>query len=140
VTLQYSHIPDIVCFMSELEPRLPDNTWFEGQVASWEGRRFGYRALLEVIIDPGSFREIVNSAGDDELVELHDPKPGHKLKLTYLDEDGQPRDNAPSVVLDTENPTTIIPHGSRFEMDASASSDSDLAYTCIVYGERPLVE
>lgn len=88
---------------------------------------------------PGSFRETVNSAGDDELIELHDPKLGHVLKLTFLDEDGQRQGDTPPIVLDQQNPAVIIPHGSKFEMDATASTAPDLAYTCLIYGERPLV-
>jgi len=125
--------------MSEVASRFPDNGWFDGQIASWEGSRFGYRALLEVIGDPKNFKEIVNSAGDDELVELFEPKPGHKLRLTRLQQEGQPVDADP-VVLDDGNPTVFIPHGTKFEMDATASTDATLAHTCIVYSEMPLVD
>ncbi len=124
--------------MVDPEERLPDHTWFDGQVASWEGQRFGYLNLFEVIVDPTSFREVVNSAGDDEIVELFEPQPGQNLKLTFLDTEDQPLPQEPTV-LDADNPTTIIPQSTRFEMDATGTTATGyLAYTCIAYGLKSL--
>jgi len=121
--------------MIKPEVRLPDNAWFDGQVASWEGSQYGYRAVFEAIVDPSTFREVCNSAGDDELIELFQPKEGDILALTLLDEhdelSGEP------IVLTSENPATILEKGSRFIIDATASH-KPFAYTCTIYGEKPL--
>ncbi len=122
--------------MTEHQPRLPDNAWFPGeQVASWEGRRFGYRALFEAIVDPSTFKEICNSAGQDELIELFEPTENDSLSITMLGEYDEP--TGEPVVLSIENPATILTHGSRFILDATASSEP-FAYTCTLYGEKPL--
>jgi hypothetical protein len=122
--------------MTEHESRLPDNAWFPGeQVASWEGSRFGYRALFEAIVDPASFSEVCNSAGHDELIELFEPADQDSLSITMLGEDDKPLGDP--LVLSAEMPATILPHGSRFLLDATASSEP-FAYTCVIYGEKPL--
>lgn len=117
----------------------PDHAWFDGKVASWEGRRFGYVSLFEVIGDPKNFKETVNSAGDDEIVELHEPQPGQVLTITYLDKDADDAPMGEPVVLTAEDPTTIIPQGSRFIMDATdTTAEGALAYTCIAFGLQEL--
>jgi hypothetical protein len=129
------HICGIFCFMSEVCERLPDNSWFDGQVASWESSRYGYRALFEAIVDPPTFKEVCASAGDDELIELFEPKEGDVLALTMLDQDNNP--TGESVILTSEHPATIVEEGSRFILDATASTDP-FAYTCTIYGEKPI--
>jgi hypothetical protein len=119
--------------------RYPDNGWFNDQIASWEGTRFGYRYLFEVIGDPAHFTETLNSAGDDEIIELYQPKDGHVLKLTVLEQDGNPVEDSAPIILNKDNPTLIVPYKTRYIMDASGSTDSDVSYTCICYGEKPLV-
>lgn len=121
--------------MIKPEIRLPDNTWFDGQVASWEGSRYGYRAVFEAIVDPSTFREVCNSAGDDELIELFQPKEGDVLALTLLDENDEP--GGEPIVLTSEHPAAILEKGSRFIIDAT-TSDEPFAYTCTVYGEKPI--
>lgn len=121
--------------MTESDIRLPDNSWFDGQVASWEGNRFGYRALFEAIVDPTTFREVCNSAGDDELIELFDPSEHGILSITLLDEGDTPLSDP--MILSEEMPATILPRGSRFILDATASIEP-FAYTCTLYGEKPL--
>jgi hypothetical protein len=121
--------------MTESDIRLPDNSWFDGQVASWEGNRFGYRALFEAIVDPSTFREICTSAGNYELIELFEPQEDDVLRLTLLDQDDAP--NSETIVLTASNPATIFGGGSRFIIDATASSEP-FAYTCTLYGEKPL--
>lgn len=121
--------------MTEHQPRLPDNAWFPGeQVASWEGRRFGYRALFEAIVDPATFKEVCNSAGDDELIELFEPTEHDKLSITLLGEGDTPVGEP--IVLSNEMPATILKQKSRFILDATASSQP-FAYTCTLYGEKP---
>jgi len=121
--------------MSGSLERFPDNAWFPGeQVASWEGSRFGYRALFEAIVDPSTFTEVCTSGGDDELIELYEPQEGSVLSLTLLDEDGTPS-NEP-ITLTESRPAAIIPGSTRFIIDASASSEP-FAYTCTLYGEKP---
>ena len=117
----------------------PNNGWFNNQIASWEGSRFGYRYLFEVIGDPAHFTETLNSAGDDEIVELYQPKAGHILKLTVLEQNGKPINTSEPITLDQSNPTLIVPYKTRYVMDASSSTVSDLAYTCICFGEKPLI-
>jgi len=121
--------------MSELADRFPDNAWFPGeQVASWEGSRFGYRALFEAIVDPSSFREVCTSGGDDELIELFEPQEGDVLQLTILDENNDPS-NEP-ITLTENYPAAIIAGNTRFIIDATASSEP-FAYTCTLYGDKP---
>jgi len=121
-------------------PTFPNNGWFEDKIASWEGVRFGYRCLFEVIGDPRSFKETLNSAGDDEIVELHEPTEGHRLRLTYLNPDGSIDETREQTTLDASSPTVIIPGHTKYVMDATEPLDNDLAYTCICLGEKPLVE
>ncbi len=122
-----------------MSERLPDNAWHDGQVASWEGKRSGYRALFEVIADPSTFVEVGSSAGDDELIELFEPSDGHTLVIRYLDEQENPIDQEPTV-LNSENPVVILPQDTHYELDATASTEGNLAYTCVLYGLEPLVD
>jgi len=115
----------------------PNNKWFEGEVFSWEDHTYGYRSVFEVINDPANFKEVINSAGDDELLELYLPRPGTLVVISYIDTETGQFDGR-QVVLDEQNPSTIIPNGSRFELDAT-NSRSIVAYTCVIYGEKPLV-
>lgn len=123
----------------ETKFQYPDNAWLDGKIASWEAKRFGYRALREIIVDPANFNEIINSAGDDEIVELFNPTANDKLVLTYLDQDGAPRDGQP-IVLDMSHPTVIIPRGTKYIMDATQTTSNMLFYTCICFGEQALIE
>ena len=118
----------------------PNNTWFNGQVKSWEDLHSGYRSLFEIITKPGEFCEVMNSAGDDELIELYDfggSIEHAKIIIKFLDP-ATDLENGNVVVLDKDNQFTVIPQGSRFIMDTTESL-GPLAYTCLIYGEKPLV-
>lgn len=112
----------------------PDHAWFGGKVASWENRKDGFVWLFEVISDPQSFKEVVNSLGNPELIKLYNPQPGQVLNLTFLDGDNQPLNREP-VALDAYNPSVELQRGDRFIMDATSTTTLGyLAYTCFCKG------
>ncbi len=119
----------------------PDNVLYNGKVKSWEDTSCGYRSLLRYISNASRFREVMNSVGHDELIELYDPFgsfEGLRMIIRYLDPVTD-TETGNVVILDKDERRTIIPQGSRFELDTT-ESEKPIAYTSLLYGEKPLVD
>jgi hypothetical protein len=115
----------------------PDNYWYGGKVASFEGDHNGNRALFEIIFRPQTFSEVGRSPGDEEI-KLSDPKPGHKLVITKLYPSGEPL-YEPHIILQRDSPSAVIAEGTTYRMDGTKSTEDYLAYICVKLGEEPRV-
>jgi hypothetical protein len=117
---------------------LPNNLWYEGRVLSWESSHDGHRMTFELIPEPETFYEKCRAEGDEEIIELYEPSAGHRLTLTMLDENDKFTEQAP-IELDANNPSIRLAKGSRFIMDGLMSDEPNLAYTCVLVGQKPIV-